>query len=235
MAAKEMPVLHWNDLDAGSAGPRPESSQREGNRLEFGIGRSGEYHPTQSVSSANVVSRRHSTPSLLGGRIRAGRLQGCGNHHAMRVLPPVLQSESRCRMNARGVVTIIGLIVTATVGFAQEKPTIKEAPIPRVNASDGKEMFAHYCSPCHGKEGRGDGPAAAALKRAPADLTTLTSRYSGKFPDVRVKRYIEGLDEVPAHGTRDMPIWGPLFRALSPDTAALRVEALTAHLRSIQR
>ena len=102
-------------------------------------------------------------------------------------------------------------------------------------ANDGSEMFAQYCAPCHGKEGRGDGPAAAALKRAPADLTTLTSRNGNKFPDVRVKRYIEGLDEVPAHGTRDMPIWGPLFRALRQDTAAIRVEALTTHLRSIQR
>ena len=138
-------------------------------------------------------------------------------------------------MSARGVVTIMWLIASATVGLAQEKPKIKDVPIPRVSASDGKEMFAQYCTSCHGKEGRGDGPAAAALKRAPADLTTLTARYGGKFPDVRVKRYIEGLDEVPAHGTRDMPIWGPLFRSLSPETAAIRVEALTVHLRSIQR
>lgn len=138
-------------------------------------------------------------------------------------------------MSARSVFTIASLIVSATVAFAQEKPKIKEVPIPRVSASDGREMFAQYCAPCHGKEGRGDGPAAAALKRAPADLTTLTARNGGKFPEVRVRRYIEGADEVAAHGTRDMPIWGPLFRSLSPDTAAIRVEALATHLRSIQQ
>ena len=138
-------------------------------------------------------------------------------------------------MKARYLITLASLIVCGAVASAQEKPKIETAPITRVAASDGAEMFAQYCTPCHGKGGRGDGPAAAALKRAPADLTTLTSRNGGKFPDVKVKRYIEGLDEVPAHGTRDMPIWGPLFRALSQDTAAIRVEALTAHLRSIQR
>ena len=138
-------------------------------------------------------------------------------------------------MKARYLITLASLIVCGAVASAQEKPKIETAPITRVAANDGAEMFVQYCTPCHGKGGRGDGPAAAALKRAPADLTTLTSRNGGKFPDVKVKRYIEGLDEVPAHGSRDMPIWGPLFRALSQDTAAIRVEALTAHLRSIQR
>jgi mono/diheme cytochrome c family protein len=137
-------------------------------------------------------------------------------------------------MRSRLVVVLSSLLLAAVV-HAQDKPRIEQAPIPRIDPSDGKEMFTAYCTPCHGKEGRGDGPAAAALKRVPADLTTLAARNGGKFPDVRVKRYIEGLDEVPAHGTRDMPIWGPLFRSLSRDTANMRVEALTVHLRSIQR
>jgi mono/diheme cytochrome c family protein len=127
------------------------------------------------------------------------------------------------------------LLLLATVVDAQEKPRIEQAPIARTSPADGKEMFQAYCTPCHGKEGRGDGPAAAALKRAPADLTTLASRNGGKFPEVQVRRYIEGLDEVAAHGTRDMPIWGPLFRSLSRDTAALRIESLAQHLKSIQR
>lgn len=137
-------------------------------------------------------------------------------------------------MRARSLIACSSLLV-ASVVYAQDKPRIEQAPIPRISPTDGKEMFAAYCSPCHGKEGRGDGPAAAALKRVPADLTTLTSRYGGKFPEVKVRRYIEGLDEVAAHGTRDMPVWGPLFRALSTDTAAMRIESLTQHLKSIQR
>jgi cytochrome c553 len=130
---------------------------------------------------------------------------------------------------------VVGLLLFAGVVSAQQKPRIEQAPIERLPATDAKEMFASYCTPCHGKEGRGDGPAAAALKRVPADLTTLASRNAGKFPDLRVRRYIEGADEVAAHGTRDMPVWGPLFRSLSPDTAALRVAALTEYIKSIQK
>ena len=34
----------------------------------------------------------------------------------------------------------------------------------------GHRYFVRYCSACHGAEGRGDGPAAAALQSPPADL-----------------------------------------------------------------
>lgn len=139
-------------------------------------------------------------------------------------------------MRVSSFLGVVASIVIATgPTLAQEKPKIEQAPIPRISASDGAAMFASYCAPCHGKTGRGDGPAAAALKRAPADLATLTSRNKGKFPEVQVRRYIEGLDEVPAHGTRDMPVWGPLFRELGRDSALIRIEALTAHLKTLQQ
>jgi mono/diheme cytochrome c family protein len=139
-------------------------------------------------------------------------------------------------MRVSSILGVVASIVIATgSALAQEKPKVEQAPITRIPASDGPAMFASYCAPCHGKTGRGDGPAAAALKRAPADLATLTSRNKGKFPEVQVRRYIEGLDEVPAHGTRDMPVWGPLFRELGRDTALIRIESLTAHLKTLQQ
>lgn len=139
-------------------------------------------------------------------------------------------------MRVSSFLGVVASIVIATgTTLAQEKPKIEQAPIPRISADDGPAMFVAYCAPCHGRTGRGDGPAAAALKRAPADLATLTARNKGKFPEVQVRRYIEGLDEVAAHGTRDMPVWGPLFRDLGRDTALLRIEALTAHLKTLQQ
>ena len=71
------------------------------------------------------------------------------------------------------------------------------------------------------------GPAAKALTKAPADLTRISARNGGQFPEVRVKRYIEGADEIAAHGSRDMPIWGSLFRSMEPDLVPLRVQALS--------
>jgi mono/diheme cytochrome c family protein len=138
-------------------------------------------------------------------------------------------------MRAAFFVVVGSLAVSATAAVAQEKPKIEQAPIARVSSLDGKEMFGAYCSPCHGKAGKGDGPAAPALNKAPADLTTLSARSGGKFPETRVKRYIEGVDELAAHGSREMPIWGPLFRELNRDTAVLRIEALSNYLRSLQQ
>ncbi|MGQ0737237.1 MAG: c-type cytochrome [Acidobacteriota bacterium] len=138
-------------------------------------------------------------------------------------------------MGARTFVVIASLAVAPAIALGQEKPKIEQAPIPRVSPVDAKEMFNSYCSVCHGPMGRGNGPAAAALKKAPADLTTISARNGGKFPEIQVRRYIEGLDEVAAHGSREMPIWGPLFRSLNRDTAALRVEGLANYLKSVQQ
>jgi mono/diheme cytochrome c family protein len=108
------------------------------------------------------------------------------------------------------------------------------APMKRTSASNGKQMFESYCAACHGKDAKGTGPAASALKKSPADLTRISARNSGTFPDVRVKRFIEGLDEVPAHGSRDMPMWGELFREMDRPTAEIRVQALNDYLKSLQ-
>jgi mono/diheme cytochrome c family protein len=35
----------------------------------------------------------------------------------------------------------------------------------------GKQIFMQICTPCHGPEGRGDGPASVALDPKPRNLT----------------------------------------------------------------
>lgn len=96
-------------------------------------------------------------------------------------------------------------------------------------------MFRAYCSVCHGRGGQGDGPAASALKKLPADLTQLSRKNYGKFPAYHVANVIQGADVTAAHGSRDMPIWGNVFRTLGQDTVKLRVDNLTAYIQSLQR
>lgn len=132
------------------------------------------------------------------------------------------------------LIAVVTLVVSAGSASAQAKK-VEKGPIKPTPASDAKVMFDTYCAVCHGKEGKGDGPASKSLTKVPADLTRINARNGGTFPEVKIRRYIEGLDEVPAHGTRDMPMWGDLFKSLNRDTAAIRVEALAQYLKGMQQ
>jgi len=127
------------------------------------------------------------------------------------------------------------ILVNAGSGWAQDKP-IKYTQPAQVSAANGPEMFRAYCAVCHGPEGRGGGPAAEALRKAPADLTQLSRRNGGTFPRTMVVNMIQGADVVASHGSRDMPIWGVSFRVLGDDAfAKLRVANLTTFIESLQR
>jgi mono/diheme cytochrome c family protein len=98
-------------------------------------------------------------------------------------------------------------------------------------------MFLEYCAVCHGKDGKGGGPAAEALKAQPANLTTLTQRNNGKFPGNKVYDTIKGDSATPSHGSREMPIWGDLFQSMNQGNRAIvqqRISNLTGYLESLQ-
>jgi len=136
-------------------------------------------------------------------------------------------------MNRHVLVAVVALAVSAGAAGAQTR--IDKAPIKSTPTTDAQKMFDTYCAVCHGKDGTGNGPAAKALVKVPADLSRISARNNGTFPDVRVRRYIEGLDEVPAHGTRDMPMWGELFKSLNRSTAQIRIAVLSDYLKSLQK
>jgi mono/diheme cytochrome c family protein len=119
---------------------------------------------------------------------------------------------------------------------AAAQPKIEKVPPVPTNAGSGKEMFTAYCAVCHGASGKGDGPAATALKKAPADLTQLAAKNGGKFPNTVVYRYISGEDTLASHGSRDMPIWGKVFHSMESDPGVdqLRINNLTNFVKSLQ-
>ena len=75
----------------------------------------------------------------------------------------------------------------------------------------GKREYDTSCASCHGQDGRGHGSFAELLQVSMPDLTTLAKRNGGVFPISRVYNVIDGREEVKAHGTREMPIWGKHF------------------------
>ena len=104
----------------------------------------------------------------------------------------------------------------------------------------GQHYFVRYCSACHGMEGRGDGPAAVALRTPPADLTRIAQRRGGHFPVAEITAYIDGRTSVPAHGHREMPVWGERFGeivgrdALGEAVVQSHLRFLIAYLQAMQ-
>lgn len=98
-------------------------------------------------------------------------------------------------------------------------------------------MYGAYCAVCHGVDGKGNGPAASALKQPPSDLTQISRKNGGKFPDFVVANVIQGDTAVVAHGSRDMPMWGDVFRSMQRDDplVKLRVANLTKYIASLQQ
>ena len=138
-------------------------------------------------------------------------------------------------MDARYSLPMMLALAVSISAEVTDKPKIKHAPPENVSAARGAEMFLAYCSVCHGKDGQGGGPAADALKKRPADLTQLT-RKNGGFPRAKVETVIQGDTTSGPHGSRDMPIWGNVFRSMGkPEIARLRIVNLTAYLESLQR
>ena len=111
----------------------------------------------------------------------------------------------------------------------------EDKPIPVTFSLSGAEMYKTWCASCHGENGRGDGPAASALKTPPADLTQLARKAGGKFPTERVRTYIEGTSSVSAHGSREMPVWGTFFRRIGDEkSSTYRIVTLANYVATLQ-
>lgn len=112
----------------------------------------------------------------------------------------------------------------------------EQTPPILIESLAGRDSFDLYCAACHGSGGRGDGPVASALRLRPADLTSLARRSGGAFPREAVRAFVAGTGRaLAAHGTTDMPVWGPIFRAFESDARAReRITNLVIYIESIQ-
>ena len=153
---------------------------------------------------------------------------------------PCLVGGRMIRIRLIGVlaISILGIgSVAAEPAPAQSKPASK-AYEQLIYSVKGPELFHAHCAACHGAEGKGDGPVGAALKAKPANLTVLAKNNGGKFPVERVQKFIVGEDSsLASHGTREMPVWGPIFHQVEEDQdfGNVRIHNLIQYLESIQQ
>lgn len=131
----------------------------------------------------------------------------------------------------------LGLILFTGGAIAQTKPSGEKPYEQLIFSVRGPDLFRAHCAACHGPEGKGNGPAAAALRTKPADLTALAKNNSGKFPTERVQKFILGDDpSLSSHGSREMPVWGPIFHQIEDDQdfGNVRLQNLIRYLWTIQ-
>ena len=122
----------------------------------------------------------------------------------------------------RGCVLLMAL--GAGLG-ALAQTTGPQVPPLVIRSVVGRDLFDFYCASCHGRDGKGNGPVVAALKVLPPDLTRLTQRNQGIFPRERVETFVTNGGPVlsPAHGSSEMPVWGPVFRGLDPADLLVKI------------
>ena len=156
-------------------------------------------------------------------------------------------------MTVRGTKSLMSVVLAgATIlagatclvsGYWVNTPLVAQEPAKNppfetiVKQTGGPELYAEYCAVCHGKSAKGNGPMAKQLKAKAPDLTTIAKRNGGRFPLDRVQAIIEGtaIGEG-AHGSREMPIWGPVFSQIEweKDLGKVRINNLARYLDSLQ-
>jgi len=126
--------------------------------------------------------------------------------------------------------------ISALPARAQTKSQSQKEYERLIYSVKGPDLFRAHCAPCHGADAKGGGPVAPTLKSKPADLTAIAKNNGGKFPSARVLKIISGDEVLASHGSREMPIWGPIFHQVEEDRdfGAVRLENLAKYLESIQ-
>ncbi len=119
--------------------------------------------------------------------------------------------------------------------LAAQPPTMEQTRV--INSLDGATLYGAYCAVCHGPAAKGDGPMSKMLVVKTPDLTRIAERHGGKFPRAQMDGIISG--ETPSlggHGTREMPIWGPIFSQVSwdMDLGRVRTDNLARYLETLQ-
>jgi mono/diheme cytochrome c family protein len=127
---------------------------------------------------------------------------------------------------------VVGALLTAVSGLVLAAPFSDEA------MARARRDYNKYCASCHGLDGKGHGPAAPAMAMPVADLTTLAKSHGGKYPAFSVAEILRVTKPMAAHGSNEMPVWGPIFSQVSRQDQAViqqRIHNLNMYIESLQQ
>jgi mono/diheme cytochrome c family protein len=114
------------------------------------------------------------------------------------------------------------------------------ASVAQTSFDFGKSEYQSSCASCHGVTAKGDGAVSGSLIKAPTDLTTMAKRNGGVFPYQYAWEVIDGRSSkvIGPHGSREMPVWGYIYRSEDTQPADLharnRISSLLDYLARVQ-
>jgi len=171
--------------------------------------------------------------SMTIGNWRKGRCHEAGDDSSR-----APNKSMRSRYPSLAMVAAVSVALALSPSLADSWTQSQAAPQPQnlIHSVSGSDLFYAYCASCHGSNGEGHGPAAEAMKTKVPDLTLLSKHRAGQFPEEYVRKTILGDESIAAHGSREMPIWGPVFHQIEEDVdrGNVRLENLVRYLESIQ-
>jgi mono/diheme cytochrome c family protein len=130
------------------------------------------------------------------------------------------------------------LLLGAVTAGQEDSGGKKRAGTGPANPISGKQLYTSYCSMCHGSDAKGGGPYSPQLKVWPPDLTLLARKNNGVYPSLHLAEVIGGEFDKPSHGSREMPVWGPVFRSMAhgrQDSAQRRIDNLVKYIETLQQ
>jgi mono/diheme cytochrome c family protein len=156
------------------------------------------------------------------------------NYSRMRILST---RPRKGRTAVRQALLVSVMVFVTFASLAKEQAIAAQAPFPSEWVPSGEVMYKQFCAACHGAHAQGNGPVASRLKTRPTDLTTLSKRHGGKFPYDYVLSILRFGPGSSAHGSSEMPTWGPIFQTIDSNSehAQDRIKNLTDYLASLQR
>ncbi|HYL64261.1 MAG TPA: cytochrome c [Candidatus Methylomirabilis sp.] len=139
-------------------------------------------------------------------------------------------------MRLKPLLIALLLLACASTALVKAAPLTPAATDEPPQGPSGQQTYRQYCASCHGANAKGAGPAASALKTPPPDLTTLAKRHDGKFPYEYVAGVVRFGKPLSAHGSPDMPVWGPIFSLTDFHEVVVRqrIKNLCEFLASLQ-
>jgi mono/diheme cytochrome c family protein len=148
-------------------------------------------------------------------------------------------TRSNSRHRKKQQIATIGVVAMSCLFIFLQKAGAQN----QIDQANSKSAFLLYCASCHGRTGEGNGPMAAFLTTAPANLTLLAKRNHGSFPYASLEEVIDGRKTIASHGIREMPIWGTRFRREADNSQSplpheiqvnKRIKGLIDYIESIQ-